>query len=151
MACSRSALTPVGSRAHRRRSAQVARRRTEKREPTLLSLFPSLSFRRLGSVLLASGSAVRPRSLYRVYSSEARSRARLAECDASKRFCEVRGGLGRAKRRRAGRQREAEGRWWSDARGTGVLAAAVAAVVAMVCRGAERRAASGDAGQTFSG
>lgn len=102
-------------------------------------------------MLLASGSAVRPRSLYRVYSSEARSRARLAECDASKRFCEVRGGLGRAKRRRAGRQREAEGRWWSDARGTGVLAAAVAAVVAMVCRGAERRAASGDAGQTFSG
>lgn len=103
-------------------------------------------------MLLASGSAVRPRSLYRVYSSEARSRARLAECDASKRFCEVRGGLGRAKRRRAGRQREAEGRWWSDARGTGVLAAAVvAAVVAMVCRGAEWRAASGDAVQTFSG
>lgn len=145
MACSRSALTPgVGSRAHRRRSrAQVARRGTEERS----SLSLSFSFSFLPSLSLSPlPSFVPSRSLHRAYGSEPPcSPCRGVRC---KRFCEVRGGPGREGE---GEVTVAETVWGNDAGSRGGEERTVATVAKEGERGgAEWRAASGDAGQTFS-
>lgn len=141
MACSRSALTPgVGSRAHRRRSrAQVARRGTEKSLSFSFSFLPSLSLSPLPSF-------VPSRSLHRAYGSEPPcSPCRGVRC---KRFCEVRGGPGREGE---GEVTVAETVWGNDAGSRGGEERTVATVAKEGRRrGAEWRAASGDAGQTFS-